>query len=110
MSSQDDPRSLEAIGRGKLALAAVVIAAIVYASGPKTGIGHPDVRLRLDPNRAPRQVLVALPGLGPARVAAIETARASSPFRSLDDLDRRVKGIGPSTAASLRPHFRFHSP
>ena len=69
-----------------------------------------EVRLRVDPNLAPRRVLLALPGLGPARVAAIESARAASPFRSLADLDRRVKGIGPATAASLEPHLRFPAP
>ncbi len=110
MPSRDDPRSFESTGRGIAALAAVAFAAVVYVSAPNMATGHRDVRLRVDPNLAPRQVLVALPGLGPARVAAIGTARGSSPFRSLDDLDRRVKGIGPATAASLEPHLRFRSP
>lgn len=63
--------------------------------------------LKLDPNVAPREVLAALPMLGPARVAAIEAARADAPFRSAEDLDRRVKGIGPATIAELRPFLRF---
>ena len=63
--------------------------------------------LILDANRAPIEVLLTLPGIGPARAAAIEEARRSRPFASLDDLDRRVKGIGPATAAQLRPFLRF---
>ena len=52
-------------------------------------------------------VLEALPGLGPALAGRIDEARANRPFRSLDDFDRRVKGIGPSKAAALRPFLRF---
>lgn len=63
--------------------------------------------LRVDPNVAPREVLAALPMLGPARVAAIEAARKVTPFKSVDDLDRHVKGIGPATIDALKPFLRF---
>jgi competence protein ComEA len=110
MLSRPDLRSFEAVGRRLFAVAVVGFATIVFVSAPRNRSGMGDVRLRVDPNVAPRQVLLALPGLGPARVAAIEAARSSSPFRSLGDLDRRVKGIGPATAASLESHLRFHAP
>ncbi len=55
----------------------------------------------VDANTAPQAVLEALPGLGPSRAAAIVDAREARPFRSLAELDRRVKGIGPVTAAAL---------
>lgn len=69
----------------------------------------PDPTLVLDPNTAPAVVMMALPRLGPALVGRIVAERGVAPFRSIDDLDRRVKGIGPATAASLRPHLRFDS-
>jgi len=64
-------------------------------------------RLRVDPNVVPERVLIALPQLGPARAAAIVEARQEGPFRSLGDLEARVRGIGPATAAVLAPHLRF---
>ncbi|MDB5352221.1 MAG: ral secretion pathway protein [Planctomycetota bacterium] len=66
--------------------------------------------LRIDPNTAPREVLAALPNLGPARVKTIEEGRAKAPFRSAADLSRRVKGIGPATIAELQPFLRFDPP
>jgi competence protein ComEA len=60
-------------------------------------------RLVVDLNSAPPEVLQALPHLGPATVARIVEARRAAPFRSLDDLGRRVRGIGPATVGSLRP-------
>lgn len=63
--------------------------------------------ISVDPNTVPTPVLEALPGIGPARAAAIVAAREVEPFRSMGDVDRRVKGIGPVTAAALKPFFRF---
>ena len=65
--------------------------------------------LVVDPNSAPAPVLEALPGLGPALAGRIVAARAVLPFRSIADLDRRVKGIGPAKAAALLPYFKFAS-
>lgn len=58
--------------------------------------------LRLDPNRAERASLEALPGVGPARAAAIAAERCRRPFASPADLER-VRGIGPRTRAALEP-------
>ena len=110
MSSRPDISPHVLIGRQIAALAAIGLAVLAVLAAPGSVTDIRDVRLRVDPNLGPRAVLLALPGLGPARVAAIEAARSSSPFRSLGDLDRRVKGIGPATAASLEPHLRFRSP
>ncbi|MDR3638492.1 MAG: helix-hairpin-helix domain-containing protein [Isosphaeraceae bacterium] len=63
--------------------------------------------LVVDLNTAPREVLQALPRLGPVLVDRIVTAREEAPFRSLDDFDARVKGIGPATIAALRPYVRI---
>jgi competence protein ComEA len=64
-------------------------------------------QLVVDPSTAPPAVLSALPHVGPTLVQRIVAAREQAPFRSLDDFDRRVRGIGPATLASLRPFLRF---
>lgn len=63
--------------------------------------------LVIDLNTAPPAVLVALPRLGPSLVSRIVEARDRAPFRSLDDLDARVQGIGPSTITALKPFLRI---
>jgi competence protein ComEA len=61
----------------------------------------------VDANTVPSEVLGALPGLGPALSGRIIEAREVTPFRTLDDLDRRVKGIGPAKVSAIRPFLRF---
>lgn len=63
--------------------------------------------LTVNPNSAPAAVLSALPRIGPARARAILKARREGAFRSLDDFDRRVHGVGPATVVALRPYLRF---
>lgn len=58
---------------------------------------------KLDPNREPAEVLALLPGVGPARAAAIVAAR---PHCSLVDIDR-VPGIGPATLRALSKFLAF---
>ena len=65
--------------------------------------------LRLDPNRADRASLEALPGIGPVRAAAIETERCRRPFASLAELER-VPGIGPLSLARLEPWLALAAP
>lgn len=50
-------------------------------------------------NTASRESLETLPGIGPVKAAAIIAER---PFNSVEELDR-VKGIGPTTLANIRP-------
>jgi competence protein ComEA len=64
-------------------------------------------RLVVDPNTASPSILTALPHLGPAMIKRIVAAREQAPLRSLDDLDTRVRGIGPATLMALTPFLRF---
>ncbi len=89
---------------------AVVSSIGLIAAIPRPGGPTIPVVLQADPNTAPADVLLALPGLGPSRVSAIISARETAPFRSADDLDRRVKGIGPTTMSGLVPYLRFDPP
>jgi len=58
--------------------------------------------LPLDLNRADAASLEVLPGIGPARAAAIVAAR---PFAQVGELSR-VPGIGPGTLARIAPYLR----
>ncbi len=57
---------------------------------------------RIDLNRATATELETLPGIGPARAAAIIAAREEQPFAEPGDL-RRVPGIGEATFQRLAP-------
>jgi hypothetical protein len=65
--------------------------------------------LVVDPNTAPSGVLEALPHVGPALVRRIIKEREVSPFESIADLRRRVRGLGPATIALLSAHLRIES-
>jgi competence protein ComEA len=94
--------------RGFLILLVLISgSALAWSStGPEGGeVGPPS--LSVDANSAPAPVLGALPGLGPALSGRIVEAREIQAFRSLDDFDRRVYGIGPAKVAALRPFLRF---
>jgi competence protein ComEA len=96
--------------RRLLACVAGALAIVLLAQGAqwqKVETAAPE--LVVDPNTAPPEVLASLPRLGPARVAAIVSSRQQAPFRSLDDLDARVKGIGPSTIKAIRPYLRIEA-
>ncbi|MBN1335771.1 MAG: helix-hairpin-helix domain-containing protein [Deltaproteobacteria bacterium] len=65
---------------------------------------------RVDLNTASAARLDTLPGIGPARAAAIVEDRSrNGPFRSVADLDR-VPGIGPATLARVAPHATVAAP
>jgi competence protein ComEA len=61
---------------------------------------------RLDANREPAPVLALLPGIGPARAAAIVAAR---PHCSLADIDR-IPGVGAATLLTLSERLTFRDP
>ena len=74
--------------------ALIVLASLVFAT-PALAV--------VDINTAPQAELETLPGIGPAKAAAIiEYRSAHGAFRTVDQLDD-VPGIGPSTIANLRP-------
>lgn len=60
---------------------------------------------KLDPNTAPADELVRLPGVGPGLAERIVAHRAAhGPFRTLADLDS-VSGVGPALLARAAPHL-----
>ncbi|MEM7411058.1 MAG: helix-hairpin-helix domain-containing protein [Myxococcota bacterium] len=63
----------------------------------------------LDPNQATAGALEALPGIGPARAAAIVAGRATGPYERLADL-ARVPGIGPVTLERMADWLAFPEP
>jgi len=73
-------------------------------------VSAPMPPLVVDPNTAPPQVLMALPRLGPSLVGRIVEAREIAPFDSIEDLQRRVRGLGPATIKALRPHLHIDPP
>jgi competence protein ComEA len=87
---------------------ALVSSSLIVGTGPAAPARDrpPAPRLIVDPNTAPAAVLGALPRIGPAMCGRIVAARDEAPFRSLEDLDARVRGIGPATLASLRPYLK----
>jgi len=88
----------------------VILAAIALGLNQARDAERPDVvsvHLRVDPNTAPPEVLPALPNIGPVLAGRMVEARAEQPFISLEDLQARVRGIGPKRAAALDPFLRF---
>jgi competence protein ComEA len=113
MAIEPGPQSKPAFAsrrRGLAVLAMTLSLGLLVAT-----LGRPSERsggipeLRIDPNTAPAGVLEALPRIGPAIGSRIVEARRDAPFRDLDDLDRRVRGVGPATIAGIRPYLRFDS-
>ncbi len=73
-----------------------------YLAGEAGGGGHQSATAALNLNSASLSELDALPGIGPARAAAILQEReARGPFTSVEALSR-VTGLGPSAIARLR--------
>ena len=67
------------------------------------------IGLPVDINAADVDTLVALPGVGAVRAAAIvEDRTANGPFGSIDEL-ARVHGIGPATVEQLRAFVEVRS-
>jgi competence protein ComEA len=104
---KNDVRDRDSLVRATLPCAVCALAALVLTAPPAHRAPRPIPTLRVDPNTAPAGVLLALPGLSRTRVAALMAARRAGPFRSADDLERRVRGIGPASIAVLRPNLRF---
>jgi hypothetical protein len=65
--------------------------------------------LPLDPNTAEPRTLESLPGIGPARAAAIVRERERRPYASVAEL-RRVPGIGPVLLGRITPHLAVSDP
>lgn len=99
------PRSL----RQALALLLVALAAVsALRRGPRSFTAPPEPGQAVRPstvvdiNRASREELESLPGVGPTLAARIISGR---PYARVDDL-RRVRGIGERTLARIRDRAR----
>src|SRR4051794_38273033 len=80
---------------------------LLTAAPPRVGTIARAPTLRVDTNTVRPEILGALPRIGPTLVNAIVAERRITPYHSLDDLDRRVRRVGPATVAALRPYLRF---
>jgi competence protein ComEA len=60
-------------------------------------------------NTAPEATLGLLPGVGPAKAAAIVRYRTRRPFRTVDELVR-IQGIGRKQVRALRSHLAVSGP
>lgn len=95
-------------GRGSVVAAATVLDAtqtnipgrvdVLGPAGTSSQADMPDASFAADPaidaNRATAEQLQTLRGIGPAMAARIIAEREHQPFASLDDLARRVRGVG----------------
>lgn len=69
---------------------------------------------RINPNNAPVESLIRLPGMGPGRAGAIIAYRKNfngkntgkPAFQNVDDL-QKVKGIGPKTVQNISEWLKF---
>jgi competence ComEA-like helix-hairpin-helix protein len=64
----------------------------------------------IDINTASAAELQKLPWIGEKRAQQIIAERRNGPFKSADDLRKRVSGIGPTILAEIRPHIRVKPP
>jgi len=103
----------------RLALAAAVavaLASALVAGGgvvaQETGAGKsaPRAAAPVDLNRAAAEELAQVPGIGPVLAQRIVDWREENgPFRRIEDL-LKVKGIGETSLAKLRPHVTVATP
>lgn len=91
---------------------------LAWRSAPTDVSGHGfQIEDTVNPNSAPWTSLIRLPGIGPARAAAIVAyrdglipqGRETVAFGGPEDLER-VDGIGPATVEEIRPWLRFDPP
>jgi competence protein ComEA len=103
------PSATESRRSGLMLLAAVLTIAMTFSLASRAGVQQQvtPIRLRIDPNTAPQGALEALPRIGPALARRIIEAREDSPILDTDDLDRRIRGVGPATIDAMRPYLRF---
>ncbi len=77
----------------------------IYKVGRMSGSQLLTLGLALDLNRATKEDLEALPGIGPVLAGRIiEYRRSHGPFRQIEDLEQ-VSGIGPKKLAQLKPYL-----
>jgi competence ComEA-like helix-hairpin-helix protein len=100
------------VAAGVAVVFCLCFALLGFAAGRDTGIS--ELEHRVNPNDAPPESLVRLPGVGLARAQAIvayrqqfrQSGKGDLAFRNCNDL-RNVKGIGPVTARDMCEYLRF---
>lgn len=74
---------------------------------PKTPQDYILLGQKININTATKEILDALPGIGPSTAERIIKYRTShGPFKSTADLES-VKGIGPKTVENLKPYLEI---
>ncbi len=98
-----------------LALSASICLSIYFGILDFVRFGQPCeivLESRINPNFAPQESLVRLPGIGDVRANAIVDYRENfsgenrKAFQNCDDM-QKVKGIGPKTAAGICGWLKF---
>jgi DNA uptake protein ComE-like DNA-binding protein len=71
-------------------------------------LSHAEARVRIDLNQDSQDAIELLPRVGPSLAKRIVMERQErGPFMDLNDLVRRVPGLGPKTAELLERHIAF---
>ncbi len=101
------PRAALAVGAAFLITHAIGVAVAPRETTPACAIC---IEYKVDPNIAPREDLMLLPGIGPGLADRIVEFRGSAEtqpaFLRAEDLDA-VDRIGPAAVERLRPHLVF---
>ena len=91
------------------ALLAVRVSLLLLAGGETIANAGKAVDGVVNLNTAPADTLGLLPGVGPAKAAAIVRYRQRHPFRTVDELVR-IRGIGRKQVRALRGHLAVAGP
>lgn len=111
-ASEPDAATRAALG----VVVVLVIASGIVLPGPfrsaDQALDAGRIALRINPNTAPAEELMLIPGIGPALAGYIIDYRLEAasgpPFSSAEDLDY-VYRIGPVTVERMRPYLTFES-